>query len=451
MLFRAIVLPDRVIKMKQKITKTLIEGAQAPGNSELKIWDTILSGFFVSVRPSGRKSFYAFYRLRNHKQQKIKLGDFPAMTVEEAREKYKELTNQVFDGVDPVAAIRERARLEEPDPARNGTVRDLYIKYMGEHAIHKKPSSALNDKGYWNNHILPYIGDKRVREVTRGDISFIHNAIGQKVNRKGELMTVTANRVLEVLSKAFSLAEAWEWRPDGSNPCTRIEDFREKKRRRYLSADESVRLNNVLLNYIKSENYRKRQIGNLIFLLLFTGARRNEMLTAKWSYIVPERVVMALPDTKSNEPQDVRLGVEALQVLERIRTDQRERGRTGEWIFDGHIVGQPLKDEGDHWDDIRQKAGLADFHMHDLRHSFASFMAVTTGSKVMIQQALRHADPSTSDRYTHMFDDPLSLAVAQTTSKIKDVMNGCKIVNIDDARRQQLEAIAQGILSDKTA
>lgn len=436
--------------MKTKITKSLIESTKPLESSRLFIWDTILSGFHVIIRPSGRKSFYAFYRLRNHKQQTVKLGDFPAMTVEAAREKYKELTGQAFDGLDPVAIIRERA-MDADDLAKSATVRDLHDKYMAEHAIHKKASSVQNDVGYWKNHILPYIGDKQVRRVTRGDISYIHNTIAQKKNRKGELMTVTANRVLEVLNKAFNLAEVWEWRPEGTNPCRQIKDFAEKKRRRYLAAEECVSLYNVLLEYLKAENYHQRQVANLIMLLLFTGARKNEMMRAKWSYIVPERSVMALPDTKSNEPQDIQLSIEVLEILKRIHDDQQKNGRPGEYIFDGHIIGQPLKDEGKHWDNIRAKARLKDFCLHDLRHSFASFMAVTTGSKIMIQQSLRHADPSTSDRYTHLINDPLRVAVGQTTSKIQDVMHGNKIVNFEDAKRRQMEVIARGLVDGLSA
>lgn len=436
--------------MKTKITKSLIEGTKAADGSDLIIWDTILSGFFAVIRPSGRRSFYAIYRLRNHKQQKVKLGDFPAMTVEAAREKYKELTGQAFDGLDPVAIIRERA-MDADDLSKSAKVRDLYNKYMAEHAIHKKASSVQNDTGYWNNHILPYIGDKLVRRVTRGDISYIHNTVAQKKNRKGELMTVTANRVLEVLNKAFNLAEVWEWRPEGTNPCRQIKDFAEKKRRRYLAAEECVSLYNVLLEYLKAENYHQRQVANLVMLLLFTGARKNEMMRAKWSYIVPERGVMALPDTKSNEPQDVQLSIEVLEILKRIHDDQQKNGRPGEYIFDGHIIGQPLKDEGRHWDNIRAEAKLKDFCLHDLRHSFASFMAVTTGSKIMIQQSLRHADPSTSDRYTHLINDPLRVAVGQTTSKIQDVMHGNKIVNFEDAKRRQMEVIARGLVDGLSA
>lgn len=422
--------------MKLKITKTVIEGAEAPENEKLYIWDTILPGFHVIVRPSGRKSFYAFYRLRNRRQQTIKLGDFPALTVDQAREKYKELTNQAFEGINPVEAIRERAREAEPDPAKNGTVCDLYRKYMAEHAIVKKPRSRLNDEGYWNNHILPRIGQKRVRDVTVGDISAIHKGMAQLVGKNGKPMTTTANRVLEVLKKAFNLAEEWEWRPEGTNPCRRIKKFKETKRRRYLTVLEAKKLNNVLCEYL-SLGYRERQVARLILLLLLTGARKNEMMQAKWSYIVPERSVLALPDTKSNEPQDLVIPAEAFKILSDIRADQKQNNRQSDFIFDGHIHGQPLKDEGKHWDNIRAAASLSDFRLHDLRHSYASYMAMTTGSQIMIQQSLRHADPSTSNRYTHMFNDPLRLAVNQTADKIMQVLHGGKIVDFDEAKRRR--------------
>lgn len=423
--------------MKIKFNKSALEELKPLENKDFLVWDTILPGLFVRVRPSGRKGFYAVYRLRNHKQQKIKLGDFPVITVEDAREKFRELTNSAFDGFDPVKQIKDRAAAEL-DPAVSGTVEDLYKKYMAEHAIHKKASSAANDVIYWERHILPRLGQKAVRSVTRGDISAVHNAIGQEVNSKGQLKTTTANRVLEVLKKAFNLAEDWEWRPEGSNPCRKVKKFAERPRRRYLSMQECINLYQVLSDYLKDERYRARQIAHLVLLLLYTGGRRGEIITAKWSYVVPERCVLALPDTKANRPQDIQLSNEALEVLEWIRADQQKNGFSGDYIFDGHVKGQPLKDEGDHWDNIRARASLSDFRMHDLRHSFASFMAMTTGSQVMIKEALRHADAKTSERYTHMFNDPLRLAVNQTTAKLREIMSEGKVVSIEEARRKRV-------------
>lgn len=420
--------------MKIKITKSLIEGVAAPEKSELLIWDTLMPGFFATIRPSGRRSFYAYYRLRSKKQQKIKLGDFPAMTVEEAREKYKELTGQVFDGLDPLAVIRERAA-DMLDPAKSGTMRDLYAKYMAEHAIFKKPGSQKNDTIYWEKHILPRIGDKPVREVTRGDISAIHKGIAAETNRKGELMTTTANRVLEVLKKAFSLAEEWEWRPEGTNPGAKIKKFKERARKRYLTLEEAASLDRVLVEYLKS-GYRERQVARLILILLLVGGRKNEIRHARWEWVHADRGVLSLPDSKSNEPQDIQLPDEVLGILIDIREDQEKNHRQSDFIFDGHVHGQPLKDEGKHWDNIRAKAGLKDFRMHDLRHSFASYMAMATGSELMIQQSLRHADAKTSKRYTHMFNAPLRTAVNQTANKIIEAMRNGKIVDFEAAKKQ---------------
>lgn len=436
--------------MKKKITKTLIESESAPQNSKLLIWDETVSGFHVVIRPSGRKSFYAFYRLRNHKQQTVKLGDFPAMTVEEAREKCKALMNQAFDGVDPLAVIRERARLEEPDPAKNGTMRDLYAKYMAEHAIFKKPASRKNDVIYWERHILPRIGDKRVREVTRGDISAIHKGIGAELNRKGELMKTTANRVLEVLKKAFSLAEEWEWRPEGSNPGARIKKFKEQARNRYLTLQEAAALDKVLAKYLDA-GYRERQVARLVLILLLVGGRKQEIRNARWEWVNLERGVLSLPDSKSNEPQDIQLPDKVLDILADIREDQRRNNRESDYIFDGHVRGQPLKDEGKHWDNIRAEAGLKDFRMHDLRHSFASYMAMATGSELMIQQSLRHADAKTSKRYTHMFNEPLRSAVNQTAGKIIEAMRGDKIVDFETAKQARRKANDRGQVSEQTA
>lgn len=433
--FCLLLLVSRAKNMKIKFNKTSIEGLLPLKNKEYFASDIILPGLYVRVRSSGHKSFYAIYRLRNHKQQKIRIGEFPAITVETAREKCRELLGLVFDGHDPVKQIKDRA-FAEADPAVSGTVRQLYDKYMAEHAIHKKPSSRANDVIYWERHILPRLGDKAVRSVTRGDISQIHNSIGQEVNDKGGLKTTTANRVLEVLKKAFNLAEEWEWRDEGSNPCRRIKKFAERPRRRYLSVSECVSLYSVLTDYFKNENYHARQVAYLVMLLLYTGGRRGEIINCKWSYFVPERSVLALPDSKANRPQDIQLSNEALEILSWIKADQQKNGFVGDYIFDGHVKGQPLKDEGDHWDNIRASAGLKDFRMHDLRHSFASFLAMTTGSQVMVKEALRHADVKTSDRYTHMFNDPLRLAVNQTTARLREVMSGGVIVDFDQAKQK---------------
>ena len=140
-----------------------------------------------------------------------------------------------------------------------------------------------------------------------------------------------------------------------------------------------------------------------------------------------------------------------MDILADIREDQRRNNRESDYIFDGHVRGQPLKDEGKHWDNIRAEAGLKDFRMHDLRHSFASYMAMATGSELMIQQSLRHADAKTSKRYTHMFNEPLRSAVNQTAGKIIEAMRGDKIVDFETAKQARRKANDRGQVSEQTA
>ena len=100
--------------MKIKLNKTFLENVKPSETQDLLVWDEVVPSLFVRVRSSGRKSFYAYYRLRNRKQQKLKLGDFPFMTVDEAREKCRSLNYRAFDGFDPkVVAEYDDVKLEE--------------------------------------------------------------------------------------------------------------------------------------------------------------------------------------------------------------------------------------------------------------------------------------------------------------------------------------------------
>ena len=107
------------------------------------------------------------------------------------------------------------------------------------------------------------------------------------------------NRVRSLLSTAFNLAEQWGWRDEHSNPVRWIARKPEAKRRRYLKPGEVSRLGKVLTNWRKSNRTMKRNFAGLILLLMYTGARRGEIMTARWDYIDWHRSVLDLPDSKT--------------------------------------------------------------------------------------------------------------------------------------------------------
>ena len=227
-------------------------------------WDSDLSGFGVRIYPSGRKSYVVSYRAAG-RQRSMTLGKVGVLTPNDARGMALEVLVAVAKGGDPAA---DRAAYRQAP-----TVADLRDRYMKEHAeIRKKRMGVGNDERMWRLHILSAIGRRKVTDVSRAEIVRLHTSMAETPYQ--------ANRMLALLSKAFQLAELWEWRPDGSNPCKQIQRYREEKRERYLSSDEFTRLADVLAQVEHERTERPASIA-AIRLLMLTGCRSGEIKTLR--------------------------------------------------------------------------------------------------------------------------------------------------------------------------
>jgi integrase len=100
--------------------------------------------------------------------------------------------------------------------------------------------------------------------------------------------------------------------------------------------------------------------------LLLTGAQRNEITHAKWEYVNWERKTLLVPCSKSGRPRFIQLNSAALEPL--WLTPRAEN----RFIFPSPVTGRPSTLLHFPWSQIREEAGLRDFRLHDLRHSFAS-------------------------------------------------------------------------------
>ena len=152
------------------------------------------------------------------------------LTCEQAREQATQI----------LAAAR---RDEDPQDSRQLmrgalTVADLWRRYEAEHLPRKKAKSIEDDRQKARDYVLPKLGGLRVNEVTRGDVQRLHQSLAARPYQ--------ANRVLALVSKMMSLAEAWGMRADSSNPCRHVDKFKEEARRRYLSAAELGRLGTAI-------------------------------------------------------------------------------------------------------------------------------------------------------------------------------------------------------------
>ena len=342
-----------------RITKRSVDAVKA-GGTDAVYWDGELTGFGLRVRRSGRKSYVVQTRIAG-KLCWFTIGPHGPLNPDQARARALEILACAKKGIDPRDA--DARREAEPSMA------DLGRRFLEEYVpVHCKPSTREEYRRSVRLFVDPVIGELRVPEVQRKDIAALHHGLRDKPYQ--------ANRTLGVLSKMFSLAEVWGWRPDGSNPCRHVKRYKEHKRERFLSPEETERLGQVLR---EAEEEMPSAVA-AFRLLLLTGCRMSEIRDLRWDYVKDDCI--ELPDAKTGG-RVVPLGPEARAVLSAIPRDE-----DNPWVISGRLPGSHLTDLQRPWRRIRKQAGLEGVRIHDLRHSFASRALALGESLTMIGKLL---------------------------------------------------------------
>ena len=372
-----------------RISKRSVDAVKA-GGTDTVYWDGELTGFGLRVRRSGRKSYVVQTRIAG-KLCWFTIGPHGPLNPDQARARALEILACAKKGIDPRDA--DARREAEPSMA------DLGRRFLEEYVpVHCKPSTREEYSRSVRLFVDPVIGELRVPEVQRKDIAALHHGLRDKPYQ--------ANRTLGVLSKMFSLAEVWGWRPDGSNPCRHVKRYKEHKRERFLSPEETERLGQVLRDV---EEEMPSAVA-AFRLLLLTGSRMSEIRDLRWEYVKDDCI--ELPDAKTGG-RVVPLGPEARAVLSSI-----PREEDNPWVIAGRLPGSHLTDLQRPWRRIRKQAGLEDVRIHDLRHSFASRALALGESLTMIGKLLGHTQVQTTGRYAHLARDSIQTAAARITGSI---------------------------------
>lgn len=414
-----------------RLSDQSVRKALPPVRGQLVLWDGEIRGFALRVTPGGAKSFILDYRAGG-RQRRYTIGAYPDWTVAAARKEASELKRAVDLGEDPMK--------ERQDQREAPGINDLWERYEREHLTGKSARSRADETAMWKKIIIPRFGKIRLAEITPSDIDAFHRDI--TAIRK---TPVRANRVIEVLRKAFNLAIRWKWLKE--NPVAGVRRNPEERRNRYLNKKEIAALA-VALN-----ESREHSSANAIKLLMLTGARRGEVLGATWDMFDLENGIWTKPSshTKQRKLHRVPLSAPALRMLIEIRDEAEKRWREARrkglsaerspFVFPGP-TGQPVQEIRRTWLSACRRAGLVDVipkrnrqgriirdkdgnpvtmewpnvRIHDLRHSFASILVSAGASLPLIGQMLGHTQVSTTQRYAHLYDDRLRDA-AETVGK----------------------------------
>lgn len=358
----------------------------APGK-RVYYYDIKNRGLGISVTSKGVKTFIV-YRKVNRRPERIMLGRFPDLTMEQARRKAAAVNGMIAMGQNPNDKRREERK--------EITFGEVFKEYLERHAKVYKKTWAEDIKQY--NLYLKHWTKRKLSTIYKSDIEKLFHKIGR------ENGTYAANRLLALIGIIFTKAIAFSlW--EKAKPTEGIKKFREHSRDRFLQPDEMPRFFKAVL---EEPNQKLR---DFILIALLTGARRSNIQTMEWKQINFTLKQWRIPETKNGLPQTVALTDEALEIL-KIRKEHS----TSNYVFPGSKNSGHLVEPRKAWERILKRAEITDFRIHDLRRTLGSWQARTGASLSIIGKSLNHKSPQTTAIYARLDLDPVRVSVAKATT-----------------------------------
>jgi integrase len=410
--------------MQAKLTNALVK-ATAPGAEDISITDALLPGFELRIRPSGVKAFAFRYRIQGGRQQRLKLGNYPALKADEARKRALIAAADVANGIDVVA----RQRAERANAAR---LRASTLKAFLDGQYEPWAVTHLRTASFQLKRIRSDFKEWLDMPMVEMDPVVIERWRAVRV-RAGN-RPVTINRNLQRLRAL--VGKAVEWKAIDRHPFSGLKPLKHDRsgRVRYLDEEEEHQLREALLK--REDKLRKDRerfnawrtarhkaplplrnqeyvdhLRPVVLLALNTGLRRGELLALMWKDVnlKTKWLTVAGQTSKNNQTRRVPLNAEAATILEGWNR-QSKGSLTGSYVF-ASSKGKRMTTITTAWRSLRKLARLRNFHFHDLRHHFASRLVQSGVDLNSVRELLGHSDIKMVLRYAHLAPEGLANAV----------------------------------------
>jgi len=338
---------------KRALSDLTVKRAKPPTNGQVDIFDAGYPGFALRVSYGGGKSWVYFYRIGGRLRRRS-LGTYPAVTLAEARQLWRDAKHQVSLGRDP--GWQRASDLNFESVAREWLKRDQADKRS------LKEVTRIVEK-----ELIPEWGQRSIRDIRRHDILVLSDRIADRG------ATTMARRVMAYVHRLFRWAKSRDLIE--SNPATDLpKPGREVARDRVLTDAE-------LAAVWKAAVEIGWPYGPAAQLLILTGARRAEIAELKWSEIHGNTIKLSGARTKNAEPHDMPLSEQALDVLSRM-----PRIAGSEYVF-----GKPLRSGA--WSNAKIKfsaAKIQPWRIHDLRRTVSTGMNELGTEPHIVEAVLGH-------------------------------------------------------------
>lgn len=375
---------------KFKFTNANIKNLPAPTKRTF-VYDTIEVGLSLQITPSGAKSFY--YRgVVLGKQIRVKLGEPSYMSVDDARQAARKAKINMKEGINP---IEERKKI-----TGESSLEQLYTRFMDEKEQHIRPITMEYYKDLWKRY-LSTLANKKISQITPDELKILHKRLTLNNGKRCANQTIV---LLRTIYNHFIKQNIYR----GFNPGNAVQLNKQIARTRHLSGNE-------LESFRDAINETEDSIPKFaIMMLWFTGARRRNVFSMKWEDIKLEEKLWTIPETKTQNDANVVLVNAAIDILNQLKDM-----RYNEYVFfsttskSGHIGGVRKT-----WEGILKRAKITNFHLHDLRHTFATSLLANGADAFMVKKALTHKSLQSTQIYVNLEVDDLREKLNETVNKM---------------------------------
>ena len=346
----------RTARVRRTLTKRTVDALQ-PAEKPWIAWDDKLTGFGVRIQPSGTKAFIVNYRAgdggRKAPNKRVVLGRYGPLTADKARKLAHEVLGKVAGGDDP-AEDRAEAR-------GMPTLADTFEQYMAANPNRSKRTNEL-----YRYEANRYLGDWLPRPL---------DAIG-RADVEARFNSITADHGWSAANRAMSLLRSIYRRP-----CVDHDGLRNpvdlwlagggkfhRKARRKISAPAEVLP--CWRAGIEAE-VNNPAIRDALWFGLYTGMRRDEVLTLRWDRVDMDALTFRVEETKTGVPLELPITNQLATILERRRAAAADLSEgVREWVFPSPTSATGHVQDPHHLYARISKAGGAKFWFHGLRNSF---------------------------------------------------------------------------------
>lgn len=347
----------------KRLSETVVKAAK-PKAGRYLLKDTEEQGLYLRVEPSGKRSFHVLKKVRG-RMRSMKLDDWPTLAVRDARDEVREIKRALHRGENPFDAR---------EVSEDWTLGGLWERWLEVKRSKLAPLTIRNAELQYGKHVKKRLGGRKAAEISTGDVE----ALLEKVAK--DHGPIAANRTRALLSSIFSSAK----KLGVGNPVHGTDPRPEKARDRHLSAEEM----GAFLRAVLAD--KDRDTRDALRLLLFTAARKANILGAEWSWVDLKAGVLAVPAeaTKGGKrPLVVPLVPAAVEILE----ERRKAAKPGERYVFPSRPGSARP----HLYDIRaalrrvlERAKLEGLTPHDLRRTCATWLVGSGGAGVLLASTL---------------------------------------------------------------